>query len=398
MNTDHNQVPAGFQLWLAFLLQHQFLLFRGQPLLPAGDRSWRGAYAAEARPEPSAHQQKRHRCGSENGNHDVVETSAAALVSYLRSIPGRTHLCLEEGTHSAWLYEILSPHVEEIVVAGISESRGQKSDELDAFRRVEEIRTGTIKTPVFKVPGLYSRLRELARVHSMLVRDVVRVQARLKVMYRARGIATPGQSVYSPGKREQWLSRLPVSARWATEKLHEEYDHLVDLRRKAEHELVAEARRHPISRVLATAPGRGPIRVAQLLPIVVTPHRFRTRSQFWAYCGLGIVMRSSSDWVQTRTGVWAGAQVQQTRGLNRNHNSTLKSIFKGAATTIVTKRPADPLYEHYLRLTSAGTKPNLAKLTVARRVAAIVLRMWKDEKEYDPGKLKQQASHASAVS
>jgi hypothetical protein len=55
------------------------------------------------------------------------------------------------------------------------------------------------------------------------------------------------------------------------------------------------------------------------------------------------------------------------------------------------------LYQHYLRLTAAGTKPNLAKLTVARRVAAIVLRMWKDEKEYDPGTLKQQqASIASA--
>jgi len=330
--------------------------------------------------------------------HDVVETHGSALVSYLRSIPGRKHLCLEEGTHSAWLYEILSPHVEEIVVAGIGESRGQKSDALDAFRRAEELRTGTIKTRVFKAPRQYSRLRELARVHTMLVRDVVRVQARLKVMYRARGIATPGQSVYSPGKREQWLKRLPMSSRWATEKLHEEYDRLLELKLEAEHELVAEARKHRISRVLATAPGLGPIRVAQLLPIVVTPHRFRTRSQFWAYCGLGIVMRSSSDWVQTGSGAWARTPIQQTRGLNRNHNSTLKGIFKGAATTIVTKRQADPLYEHYLQLTSAGTKPNLAKLTVARRVAAIVLRMWKDEKEYDPGKLKQQASHASAVS
>ena len=55
------------------------------------------------------------------------------------------------------------------------------------------------------------------------------------------------------------------------------------------------------------------------------------------------------------------------------------------------------MYEHYLRLTSAGTRPNLAKLTIARRVAAIVLRMWKDEKEYDPSKLQQQETIASAV-
>ena len=328
---------------------------------------------------------------------DVVETNGAALVQYVRNIPGRKHLCLEEGTHSAWLYEILSPHVEEIVVAGIGKSRGQKSDVLDAFQRAEDLRTGTIKTHVFKAPRRFSRLRELSRVHSMLVGDVVRVQNRLKVMYRARGVSTPGKQVYQPKGREGWLKKLPVPCRWATEKLHEEYDRLLDLKQETEKELVAESRKHRISKVLATAPGIGPIRVAQLLPIVVTPHRFRSRSQFWAYCGLGIVMRSSSDWVQTPAGQWVRAQIQQTRGLNRNHNSRLKSIFKGAATTIITHLNSNPLYEHYLQLTSAGTKPNLAKLTIARQVAAIVLRMWKDEKEYDPSKLKQQEIVASAV-
>jgi len=153
---------------------------------------------------------------------------------------------------------------------------------------------------------------------------------------------------------------LPASSRWATEKLHEEYDLLLELKQEAERELVAEARKNRISRVLAMAPGLGPIRVAQLLPIVVTPQRFRTRRQFWAYCGLGIVMRSSSDWVQSPNGGWIRAQVQRTRGLSRNHNSSLKNIFKGAATTVIMKLTTDPLYEHYVQLTSAGTKPNLA--------------------------------------
>ena len=228
----------------------------------------------------------------------VVETNGAALVKYLRNIQGRKHLCLEEGTHSAWLYEILSPHVEEIVVAGIGKRRGQKSDVLDAFQCAEDLRTGTIKTRVFKAPRRFSRLRELSRVHSMLVRDVVRVQGRVKAMYRSRGVPTPGKQVYHPKGREGWLKKLPVPCRWATEKLHEEYDGLLELKQETEKELLAESHKHRISKVLATAPGIGPIRVAQLLPIVVTPDRFRTRSQFWAYCGLGIVTRSSSDWIQ----------------------------------------------------------------------------------------------------
>ena len=37
-------------------------------------------------------------------------------------------MCLEEGSQSAWLYEILSPHADELVVAAITESKGPKSD------------------------------------------------------------------------------------------------------------------------------------------------------------------------------------------------------------------------------------------------------------------------------
>jgi hypothetical protein len=33
-----------------------------------------------------------------------------------------------------------------------------------------------------------------------------------------------------------------------------------------------------------------------------------------------------------------------------------------------------------------GTKPNLAKLTIARRIAAILLAVWKTGEEYDPKK------------
>jgi len=323
--------------------------------------------------------------------HDVVETNGAALVRYVRNLPGQKHLCLEEGTQSAWLYEILAPHVEELVVAGLYEkTHGAKDDVRDAFQRAEELRTNRVPRPVFKAPRQFARLRELGRVHSMLVRDVVRVQGRLKAMYRGRGVPTLGKTVYSPRRREEWLAKLPPPCRTATARLYEEYDALVALKKEAENELVVEAARQPIAKILATAPGLGPIRVAQLLPVVVTPHRFRTRKQFWAYCGLAIVVRSSSDWVRTEHGGWVRAQVPHTRGLNRNHNSTLKNIFKGAATTVITNLPHDPLHAHYRQLTAASTKPNLAKLTLARRIAAVVLRMWKDGKEYDPETLRAQ--------
>jgi hypothetical protein len=57
-----------------------------------------------------------------------VETNAQALVKAVRMIAGHKHLVLEEGLQSSWLYETLSPHVDELVVAGTMQNRGPKSD------------------------------------------------------------------------------------------------------------------------------------------------------------------------------------------------------------------------------------------------------------------------------
>jgi hypothetical protein len=49
----------------------------------------------------------------------------------------------------------------------------------------------------------------------------------------------------------------------------------------------------------------------------------------------------------------------------------LKSIFKGAATTVITQNKKDPIYARYERLLDGGTKPTLAKLSLARMIAAL---------------------------
>jgi hypothetical protein len=42
------------------------------------------------------------------------------------------------------------------------------------------------------------------------------------------------------------------------------------------------------------------------------------------------------------------------------------------------------LHKDYERMLAAGIKPNLAKLTLARKIAATVLSMWKHQEVYDP--------------
>ena len=56
--------------------------------------------------------------------------------------------------------------------------------------------------------------------------------------------------------------------------------------------------------------------------------------------------------------------------------------------SVLIRAKEEPLYQHYQKLLSEGTKPNLARLTLARQIASIVLSIWRSEEVYDPKKLR----------
>jgi transposase len=78
-----------------------------------------------------------------------------------------------------------------------------------------------------------------------------------------------------------------------------------------------------------------------------------------------------------------------TRGLNRNHNRVVKAVVKAAATAAAA-RPG-PLQEFYQARVAGGMRPELARLTVARKLAAVLLHVWKTGERYDPAKLTARA-------
>jgi transposase len=196
----------------------------------------------------------------------VIETNGEALVNAVTSIPGKLHLCIEEGTQSSWLAEILSPHVEELVVVGVGRrrSKGPKSDKRDAFALADMLRNNDLESVVYKQVGPYSTLRQLVKVHAQIVQDVVRVKNRLRAIYRSRGVRAD-KTIYHPNHRPTWLEQVPQSSRAAAGHLYEQYDALLPVRAQANKDLVEEAHRHAITKLLETCPGFGPIRVAQVV-------------------------------------------------------------------------------------------------------------------------------------
>jgi hypothetical protein len=152
--------------------------------------------------------------GKRVGPH-VVETNARCLVGAVRQMPEPRHICLEEGTLSEWLYEVLSPHAERVVVAAVSERRGSRDDRRDAFGLADDLRLGAIKRKVYKERGRFGTLGYRAKGYRWARGDVVRVKNRLKSLYRSRGVPVAGRGAYAARSAgSSWVAFPGRPGRW----------------------------------------------------------------------------------------------------------------------------------------------------------------------------------------
>ena len=105
------------------------------------------------------------------------------------------------------------------------------------------------------------------------------------------------------------------------------------------------------------------------------PHRFRSKRQLWTYSGLGVETHDSAQHRYVDGQLRHSKKPQQVRGLNQNHNHEMKEVFKSAATSA--SRCAGPFHDFYASLLAKGMKPEMARLTLARKMAATTLTLWK---------------------
>jgi len=324
----------------------------------------------------------------------IIETKAATILEFIHGLRGSLSVAFEEGSSAAWLYDLLKPHVAQIVVCDPRKNAllkaGNKNDRVDACKLSDLLRAGLL-LPVYHGGSGVRTLRELARSYLTITKDLTRVMNRLKGLYRSWAIPCAGQKVYSPRHRNAWLEKLSqVGVRRRAEWLYQQLDNLLKLRREARRELLTESHKHPASPLLRQIPRLGPIRVALLIALLQTPHRFRTKRQLWAYCGLALQTRTSGEYRFSGGQLERAKRSPAVRGLNTNHNHDLKNLFKSAATQAT--RCSDAFGDFYDNLLARGMKPAMARLTLARKIAAIALKIWKKGERFDPEQLKRKCA------
>jgi hypothetical protein len=191
----------------------------------------------------------------------VIETKAITILDFLKGLRGSLHVTFEEGTWAAWLYDLIKPHVTELVACNPRRNallkEGSKSDRIDARKLAELLRSNLLRSVYHGEQGV-RKLKELARSYLAISKDLGRVMSRVKATYRSWGDSLWGQAglcaALSLGVAGQdpgsWCATpsgvlLPTVGR-----------------QQVRQELLAEAKKHSAWKLLRGIPFIGPIRAA----------------------------------------------------------------------------------------------------------------------------------------
>jgi len=322
----------------------------------------------------------------------VIETKASIILQFIDGLRGDLHVTFEEGTWATWLFDLLKPHVSKLVVCDPRKNsrQGNKNDRIDARELSDRLYMNKLSSVYHGGAGVRT-LRELARSYLTISKDLARVMSRVKAIYRSWGIPCAGKQVYAPRHRAEWLAKISeVGVLRRAEFYYQQLDALRPLRHQVRRELLAESKKHPATKLLCQIPAIGPIRAALLIALIQTPQRFRSKRPLWKYSGFGIEMHSSADYRKVQGQLQRSRKQVSVRGLNRDCNHDLKNLFKSAAT-IASVKPG-PFQEFYAALVAKGMRPEMARLTLARKIATIVLIVWKRGVSFDAQYLKPQTA------
>jgi hypothetical protein len=152
------------------------------------------------------------------------------------------------------------------------------------------------------------------------------------------------------------------------------------VRQHVRRDLLAEGKKHQAWKRLCQIPSIGPIRAALLPGILQTPHVSAASGSYGHTADLASR--------HTAAPITVVSKQIPIRGLNRNCNHDLKNLFNGAAM-VASSRPG-PFQEFYTALMTNGIRPEMARLTLARKIATIVLMVWKRGACFDAQYLKPQ--------
>jgi hypothetical protein len=93
----------------------------------------------------------------------ILETKAATILQFIGGLRASLLVTFEEGTSAAWFYDLLKPHVANVLVCDPRKNAllkdGSKSDRIDARKLAELLRGFFVNIPFYRTTYLRARQR-----------------------------------------------------------------------------------------------------------------------------------------------------------------------------------------------------------------------------------------------
>jgi len=142
--------------------------------------------------------------------------------------------------------------------------------------------------------------------------------------------------------------------------------------------LLMLAQRSPMFALLQTVPYVGEIRASELLAIAESAERFRSVRSFWAYGGLGVIQKLSAE---HRVENGRAVREERKRGMKlRVGQPLLKRVLRDIALhASVGRGYFRAVFEAHL---ARGKTPAVARIALARKIAAVILAIWRSGVPY----------------
>ena len=305
-------------------------------------------------------------------DHTTLETNGKLIVNYLRSIEGAKKLTFEECELSRWLFGIIKPEVNELIVCNPVANLGYKTaktDKLDA-RKLAKLLRGKFLVPVYHDCSERERFRNLVSGYQDIVEEGVRIKNRYKSLFRKSGQIYRGEKLYND---ESLLEGLPRKIyRFIGEQTYQLLVKLEGSRQAYIKEITQCSKRFKEIKYLKSIPGIGNINAAKIVSQVVDPKRFANKYKYFSYCGLVRHPRESGGKSYGSTKIWG--------------NRILKCVYKMGGQTVI--RGNSQLKQYYDSLLKKGTSQENGYNAVCRKIAAISLSVWKNNCKYDERRIK----------
>lgn len=305
--------------------------------------------------------------GLEIDNVNIV-TNGRLLVQYVQSIEGPKKLTFEECELSQWFYEVLKRHVDELVVCNPVDNRQYKrakTDKLDA-RSLAQLLRGGFLNAVYHDGSKREQLRSLISGYQDVVEEGVRLKNRYKSLFRKEGNRLTGESIYNDESLLKGFVRADF--RFMGEQIFSMLKSMEEARQKYLKEIRKRSKSFKEITLLKTIPGIGELHSARIVSQVIDPKRFPNKHKYFSYCGLVRHQRESGGHDYGSKKIWG--------------NRVLKCVYKMAARSALRTRD-NSFFRYYEYLRSKGMSDQNATNAVCRKIAAISLSLWKNNKKYE---------------